>query len=59
MKMDAEVYYLYMLELSFYVHSVYASLVLDVWRKDSLVMLFHHVLTITLIGFSYAARLLF
>jgi len=56
MDIEDAVYYLYMLQLSFYIHSIYGTFFLDVWRKDSLLMTFHHFLTISLIGFSYLAR---
>ena len=47
---------LYVVVFAFYLHSVYATLYIDRWRKDSLVMLFHHFLTMSLVGFSYGAR---
>ncbi|CAH1789089.1 unnamed protein product, partial [Owenia fusiformis] len=51
-----DMYALYMVQCSFYLHSVYGTLYMDQWRKDSIVMMFHHFLTLSLIGFSYAAR---
>lgn len=47
---------LYIIQLGFYVHAIYGVVVLDYRRKDSLVMLLHHVLTIFLIFFSLAVR---
>ena len=47
---------LYVVVFAFYLHSVYATLYVDRWRKDSVVMLFHHFLTMSLVGFSYGAR---
>ncbi|NXN70520.1 CERS1 synthase, partial [Himantopus himantopus] len=47
----------YLLQCSFYGHSIYATAYMDTWRKDSVVMLLHHVVTLTLIAFSYAFRL--
>ncbi|NWQ82268.1 CERS1 synthase, partial [Columbina picui] len=44
----------YLLQCSFYGHSIYATAYMDTWRKDSVVMLLHHVVTLTLIAFSYA-----
>uniref|UniRef100_A0A8C5U8I9 Ceramide synthase 1 n=1 Tax=Malurus cyaneus samueli TaxID=2593467 RepID=A0A8C5U8I9_9PASS len=44
----------YLLQGSFYGHSLYATAYMDTWRKDSLVMLLHHVVTLTLIASSYA-----
>ncbi|NXA55742.1 CERS1 synthase, partial [Nothocercus julius] len=46
----------YLLQCSFYGHAVYATAYMDTWRKDSVVMLLHHVVTLTLIAFSYAFR---
>ncbi|NXX55379.1 CERS1 synthase, partial [Scopus umbretta] len=44
----------YLLQCSFYGHSIYATAYMDTWRKDSIVMLLHHVVTLTLIAASYA-----
>ncbi|NXY51637.1 CERS1 synthase, partial [Ceuthmochares aereus] len=46
----------YLLQCSFYGHSIYATAYMDTWRKDSIVMLLHHVVTLTLIASSYAFR---
>ncbi|KAJ1085632.1 hypothetical protein NDU88_005762 [Pleurodeles waltl] len=46
----------YLLQGSFYAHSTYATLYMDAWRKDSVVMLIHHIVTLVLISFSYAFR---
>lgn len=46
----------YLLQGSFYGHSIYATLYMDSWRKDSVVMLVHHVVTLLLIVSSYAFR---
>ncbi|NXC38938.1 CERS1 synthase, partial [Penelope pileata] len=46
----------YLMQCSFYGHSIYATAYMDTWRKDSVVMLLHHVVTLTLIAFSYAFR---
>lgn len=46
----------YLIQGSFYGHSIYASLYMDVWRRDSVVMVIHHVVTLVLITFSYAFR---
>uniref|UniRef100_A0A8C2YKJ6 Ceramide synthase 1 n=1 Tax=Chinchilla lanigera TaxID=34839 RepID=A0A8C2YKJ6_CHILA len=46
----------YLLQGSFYGHSIYATLYMDTWRKDSVVMLTHHVVTLALIVCSYAFR---
>ncbi|XP_076880120.1 ceramide synthase 1 isoform X2 [Brachyhypopomus gauderio] len=46
----------YLIQGSFYGHSVYATVYMDAWRKDSKVMLVHHVITLALLTFSYAFR---
>ncbi|XP_051551364.1 ceramide synthase 1-like isoform X1 [Myxocyprinus asiaticus] len=46
----------YLVQGSFYGHSIYATIYMDVWRKDSLVMVVHHFITLALITFSYAFR---
>ncbi|XP_078524769.1 ceramide synthase 1 [Lissotriton helveticus] len=46
----------YLLQGSFYAHSTYATLYMDAWRKDSVVMLVHHLVTLVLICVSYAFR---
>ena len=56
MKVDTYIYVTYIVQCSFYLHSVYGTLFMDHWRKDSLVMLFHHFLTLSLIGYSYVIR---
>ncbi|XP_033624722.1 ceramide synthase 1-like [Asterias rubens] len=49
-------YWAYAIQCSFYLHCFFATIFLDVWRKDSAMLVLHHVLTLSLIGFSYAAR---
>ncbi|XP_014679694.1 PREDICTED: ceramide synthase 1-like [Priapulus caudatus] len=56
MYIPSDIFWLYMIQCSFYLHSVYGTLFMDAWRKDSVIMLFHHFLTLALIWFSYAAR---
>ncbi|XP_051979969.1 ceramide synthase 1-like [Xyrauchen texanus] len=46
----------YLIQGSFYGHSIYATVYMDAWRKDSLVMVVHHFITLALITFSYAFR---
>ncbi|XP_028299953.1 ceramide synthase 1 [Gouania willdenowi] len=46
----------YLIQGSFYGHSIYATLYMDAWRKDSAVMVVHHIITLALISFSYAFR---
>lgn len=49
-------YVVFSVECSFYVYSLYATLFLDSWRKDSLVLMVHHIMTVALLVFSWAAR---
>ncbi|KAM3940035.1 ceramide synthase 1 [Leptodactylus fuscus] len=51
-----EIALVYLIQGSFYAHSTYATLYMDAWRKDSIVMILHHVVSFTLISFSYAFR---
>uniref|UniRef100_A0A8C5QLJ3 Ceramide synthase 1 n=1 Tax=Leptobrachium leishanense TaxID=445787 RepID=A0A8C5QLJ3_9ANUR len=46
----------YLIQSSFYAHSIYATIYMDAWRKDSIVMMLHHLVTFALITFSYAFR---
>ncbi|XP_037673973.1 ceramide synthase 1 [Choloepus didactylus] len=46
----------YLLQGSFYGHAIYATLYMDAWRRDSVVMLLHHVVTLVLLVSSYACR---
>ncbi|ETE61481.1 Ceramide synthase 1, partial [Ophiophagus hannah] len=56
MEVPLDIALAYLLQGSFYAHSIYATLYMDAWRKDSVVMLIHHVVTLTLIVFSYVFR---
>ncbi|NXG63527.1 CERS1 synthase, partial [Hemiprocne comata] len=56
MEVPTDIAIAYLLQCSFYGHSIYATAYMDTWRKDSVVMLLHHVVTLTLISFSYAFR---
>ncbi|CAF0919255.1 unnamed protein product [Brachionus calyciflorus] len=47
---------IYLAEGSFYIHSIYATIFMDVWRKDFVIMLIHHFVTVTLIVGSYGMR---
>lgn len=49
----------YLIQGSFYGHSIYATVYMDAWRKDSAVMVVHHIITLALISFSYAFRYIF
>ncbi|NXB18355.1 CERS1 synthase, partial [Rhagologus leucostigma] len=54
MEVPTDIAIAYLLQCSFYGHSLYATAYMDTWRKDSVVMLLHHVVTLTLIASSYA-----
>ncbi|XP_054142585.1 ceramide synthase 1 [Melozone crissalis] len=56
MEVPRDIALAYLLQGSFYGHSLYATAYMDTWRKDSLVMLLHHVVTLTLLASSYAFR---
>ncbi|NWV46224.1 CERS1 synthase, partial [Daphoenositta chrysoptera] len=56
MEVPTDIAIAYLLQCSFYGHSLYATAYMDTWRKDSVVMLLHHVVTLTLIASSYAFR---
>lgn len=56
MQIPDEIQWLYFIECGFYFHSVYATLFMDTKRKDFLVMLFHHFLTMILLIVSFATR---
>nr|XP_009857563.2 ceramide synthase 1-like [Ciona intestinalis] len=53
---ESDIYFVYMFQMTFYIHSVHATLVLDEWRKDSVVLILHHVVTMMLISASYLFR---
>ena len=56
MPIPMDIRVLYSVECGFYLHSIYATLYMDERRKDFVVMLCHHVLTLVLIIVSYATR---
>ncbi|KPP65769.1 ceramide synthase 1-like, partial [Scleropages formosus] len=56
MGVPADIAVAYLIQGSFYGHSIYATMYMDAWRKDSIVMIVHHVITLALITFSYAFR---
>ncbi|RNA41209.1 ceramide synthase 1, partial [Brachionus plicatilis] len=47
---------IYLAEASFYIHSIYATIFMDSWRKDFVIMLVHHFVTVTLLVGSYGLR---
>ena len=52
----ADIKWLYLVEAGFYIHSIYATIFMDEWKKDSIAMLIHHVLADALIMFSLSFR---
>lgn len=56
MSVPADIAIAYLIQGSFYGHSIYATVYMDAWRKDSAVMVVHHIITLALICFSYAFR---
>ncbi|XP_035279679.1 ceramide synthase 1-like isoform X1 [Anguilla anguilla] len=56
MAVPADIALAYLIQGSFYGHSIYASIYMDAWRRDSIVMVTHHIITLALITFSYAFR---
>ncbi|XP_078360160.1 ceramide synthase 1-like [Oculina patagonica] len=56
MPIPQDIYTLYVVEAGFYFHSIYATLFMDQWRRDSILMILHHILANLLIFFSFAIR---
>ncbi|XP_069042318.1 ceramide synthase 1 [Lepisosteus oculatus] len=56
MSVPTDIAVAYLIQGSFYGHSIYATVYMDTWRKDSVVMVVHHLITLALIAFSYAFR---
>ncbi|CAJ0947586.1 unnamed protein product, partial [Mesorhabditis belari] len=44
---------LYAIQTGFYTHSLWATLYMDQWRSDSIIMLVHHFVAIALLALSY------
>ncbi|XP_041379645.1 ceramide synthase 1-like [Gigantopelta aegis] len=53
---EPSLYWLYMLQMGFYAHCVYASVFIETIRRDFTVLMIHHFLTLGLLSFSYAVR---
>lgn len=53
---DASLRWLYIIQIGFYMHCAYATVFLETIRKDFVVLMLHHVLTILLLVFSFGAR---
>ncbi|XP_016159909.1 PREDICTED: ceramide synthase 1, partial [Ficedula albicollis] len=58
MEVPGDIAIAYLLQGSFYGHSLYATAYMDTWRRDSRVMLLHHLVALALIASSYAFRVL-
>uniref|UniRef100_A0A670KA21 Ceramide synthase 1 n=1 Tax=Podarcis muralis TaxID=64176 RepID=A0A670KA21_PODMU len=56
MEVPPDIAIAYLMQGSFYGHSIYATFYMDAWRRDSIVMLVHHVVALMLITFSYMFR---
>ena len=52
----APIYWLYVVEIAFYLHSAYAMIFIEIVRRDFTVMMIHHFVTIALLGYSLAVR---
>lgn len=46
-----------MLQIGFYLHMMYATTYIETVRKDYLVQMIHHVITLALLTYSYSLRL--
>lgn len=53
---DPDEYLICMIEIGFYLHATYAILLEDVWRRDSPMMLVHHLAAIFSVVCIYASR---
>lgn len=51
-----DIYWLYIANMGYYLHSVVGTLFMDVWRKDSVMLLFHHFLTFFMLEFSFLIK---
>jgi ceramide synthetase len=55
-QMPNDMYWVYMLEMGFYLHMMYATTYVETVRKDYVVQMLHHVLTLVLLLYSYSVR---
>lgn len=55
-KVDLDEYFICMIETAFYLHATYALVFEDVWRRDSPMMLIHHLAAIFSMLSIYATR---
>lgn len=54
--MERGIYALYLIELGFYIHSLYTTLLVDQRRKDTNTLMLHHIVCILLLVISYCNR---
>ena len=54
--LEPGLYWLYMLQMGFYYHSIYAAVYIETIRRDFAVIMTHHLLTLGLLLFSYIVR---
>ena len=54
--LEPSLYWLYMTQMGFYLHCSYASIYIETIRKDFVVLMIHHILTLGLLLFSYLVR---
>uniref|UniRef100_A0AC35U229 TLC domain-containing protein n=1 Tax=Rhabditophanes sp. KR3021 TaxID=114890 RepID=A0AC35U229_9BILA len=50
-----DIYFIYVSQCSFYLHSIYATWEMDTWKKDSTLMMVHHFVALALITLSYGS----
>ena len=46
----------YIVEMSFYLNSLHTTVFVDQWRKDSLVMIAHHIVSLNLLFLTLTIR---
>ncbi|XP_053208711.1 ceramide synthase 1-like [Panonychus citri] len=51
-----EIYNIFLIEIGFYLHSLYATIFVDHWRRDSLVLIGHHIVASFLLVFTLSIR---
>ncbi len=56
LRVEPLAYWLYMTQIGFYIHCVYATMCIETIRRDFFVLIMHHLLTISLLAFSYLVR---
>jgi sphingoid base N-stearoyltransferase len=52
----SDIYWIYMINFGYYMHNLYGTAFMDVKRKDTAMLLFHHVLTLFLLEFSFLVK---